>query len=567
MNTTRPGASSWPDDCARIGLTSTSVDLAEIKRAYAGTLRVTRPDDDAAAYQALREAYDRVVAHARQASARLDPHAAHDPGPAIDDPATATITVTAAPTPSPSSAPSHSSLPSQNPQADDAVLHRSPQALCEWIETLVQAGREPLSNALPELARSLQAVPLSQRTETSIRMADLLIQLDRPVPPELFALLDEHFDWIEDFRSGQHLGATRYAALIGRLPGGQVPVRDPAVLEEYGVLVRLSQWLEARQPASRRRGYLAVLLMGDALPAQLERAGEPLRRRLGLHPVDDRNIRRTALLAQGVHLILMTALVWVLTMLVSGAPLQAAGIALQVAAGAALMQVAAAGLQLLLAALQMMGGVTPQEPQRKTFWESVTPWIAVAVFALAGAGGAVTPWLHLSGTGRFGMAVFCTITAFLLMPLPRAMILSGVLLWGGLVVGMSSYSALWAGFAAAWVAAGTLVLSQGIYRPESEPVRDALPRWPRGGPLAALLLGTVGLPTLFAWLATRCGQRVIMSTFMIEAGIAGALLEAHRPTWPALIAIPVGLAVMLAAQRFGWAAGRRLMAQSPAKHR
>ncbi|WP_431288374.1 hypothetical protein [Roseateles chitinivorans] len=153
------------------------------------------------------------------------------------------------------------------------------------------------------------------------------------------------------------------------------------------------------------------------------------------------------------------------------------------------------------------------------------------------------------------------------MPLPRAMILSGVLLWGGLVVAMTPYSALWAGFTAAWVAAGTLVLSQGIYRPESEPVRDALPRWPRGGPLAALVLGTVGLPTLFAWLAARCGQRVVVSTFMIEAGIAGALLEAHRPTWPALIAIPVGLATMLAVQRLGWQAGRRLMAQSPAKHR
>ncbi|WP_431288375.1 hypothetical protein [Roseateles chitinivorans] len=363
MNTTRPGVPSWPDDCARIGLTGTSVDLAEIKRVYARTLRVTRPDDDAAAYQALREAYDRVVAHARQASARLAPPAAPDPGPAIDVPATATVTVTVTaaltPSPSPSSAPSHSSShsssPSQHPQADDAVLHRPPQALCEWIEALVQAGREPLLNALPELSRSLQAVPLSQRTETSIRMADLLIHLDRPVPAELFALLDEHFDWIEDFRSGQHLGAARYAALIARLPGGQVPVRDPAVLEEYGVLVRLSQWLESRQPTSRRRGYLAVLLMGDALPAQLERAGEPLRRRLGLHPVDDRNIRRTALLAQGVHLMLMTVLVWVLTLVAGAAPLKAAGIALQVAAGAALLQAAAVGLHLLLAAMQLMG--------------------------------------------------------------------------------------------------------------------------------------------------------------------------------------------------------------------
>lgn len=49
----------WEQDWALLGIAPTT-ELAAIKKAYALKLKTTRPDDDAAAYQALRGAYERA---------------------------------------------------------------------------------------------------------------------------------------------------------------------------------------------------------------------------------------------------------------------------------------------------------------------------------------------------------------------------------------------------------------------------------------------------------------------------------------------------------------------------
>jgi hypothetical protein len=54
----------YASDWERLGLGPTR-DIPAIKRAYALQLRTTRPDDDAQAYQALREAYERAQYWAR----------------------------------------------------------------------------------------------------------------------------------------------------------------------------------------------------------------------------------------------------------------------------------------------------------------------------------------------------------------------------------------------------------------------------------------------------------------------------------------------------------------------
>ena len=71
-----------------------TADLIAIKRAYAARLKVTRPDDDAQAYQALREAYEFAQEHAR----RLAQHAATQAAePLTEEPATATAVALATP--------------------------------------------------------------------------------------------------------------------------------------------------------------------------------------------------------------------------------------------------------------------------------------------------------------------------------------------------------------------------------------------------------------------------------------------------------------------------------------
>ena len=112
-------------DWEQLGIGPTT-DAAAIKRAYALKLRRTRPDDDARAYQRLREAYDRALWWARHAVQDVDeavpPTDATGPGapPAPEpDPPPAPLQQAApppAPTPAPTPAPLPEAAPASRPR-------------------------------------------------------------------------------------------------------------------------------------------------------------------------------------------------------------------------------------------------------------------------------------------------------------------------------------------------------------------------------------------------------------------------------------------------------------------
>lgn len=569
MSETGHWTEAWRRDCARVGLADTSIDLGEIKRAYAKTLRVTRPDDDAQAYQDLREAYDRVVAYARQAQARAgddDDTIALAP-PAV--PQTRTEIPTSMPTRTHESHKPNDAPPSPDgdrlTEAEHHLLveQRSPQALCAWTEERVLAGSQAMSEALPELRLELQRLPLASAPEASVRFADLLLRLSGRAPPELVQLLKAHFTWVGDFRVERLLGAHRMEAMHRLLAGRIDPVTDPERQREYAPIVNLSSWLVSRSFLASWRARLAVLLMGHTLLAQMNRAGDALLRRLGLDAKQDHEIRMAALLAYIVHLLLMTAVVWQGMRLGGVEEDRIPGAAYLILINAVGLQAASYGLHLVLDFFQTLAGIKTSKDARRGHKAKVLPWIGVGAFTFAGLIGAVGPMMALSGTEQGGSIFCCFLIGLLLMPLHLPMLTAALLCWAGVMAVLSSFSALWAGLVAAWIAAGMTVLWLDLYVPESEPVTRAQPGWPRGGIGAALALFTVGLPTLLVWLSVRCGQRALVAAFMIAAAVGVTLHEAHRPIWPAALSIHVALAVVLAAQRFGWWAGRRLMARLP----
>lgn len=166
----------WDEDWARLGIEPTT-DLAAIKKAYAARLKITRPDDDAEAYQALRATYERAQQWVRS-QADLPVESAPPP-PAATEPAD--VTAAAPPLASPS----------------DTIrrLH----------ELWEQQGGSALWAQWPEVRAMLEDQPLDASAEWSAHFAHWVVH--HPQLPDAFvAALDGHFGWQEDFRVERQIG-------------------------------------------------------------------------------------------------------------------------------------------------------------------------------------------------------------------------------------------------------------------------------------------------------------------------------------------------------------------------
>ena len=160
-------------------------DVTVIKKAYAEKLRLTHPDDAAAAYQALREAFQAALAYAKAAAA----------------PATRTA-----------AAPATSTDAWPRDKLD-------PDAVVASVEHLWRGeGDEALLAYWPSLRDILNEASIALSYKMSAAFARLVLK-QRQLPIEFVDQLRRHFEWGSDFKRAPAMSPSETVAFSARLVG------------------------------------------------------------------------------------------------------------------------------------------------------------------------------------------------------------------------------------------------------------------------------------------------------------------------------------------------------------
>lgn len=493
-------------DWQLIGLPEPTDDLAAIKRSYAVRLKVTRPDDDAQAYQALREAYDRMVAWARhQHAARAQAQVA-----------------TAAPEPAPVAA-------VVEPAAEEPL---SPEALCALVSRTVPQGPAALEALVPLLRRHLNDLPLGQEAEASARFADLVLRTPL-LPSALLLMLQGHFDWLDDFRTVRLIGAWRAQALQDALAGLKRPLTDEQLLRQHADLVAMQALLERGRSM---RSLLLATLMGLSLPRQIAAAGPALMTRIGFDAGLQAELVRMLKLGDWMRTLGVALAIFLLGAVITldaGEAATGAWRALGVTVGSVVPLLLAFGL---LYGMRRRGNALPAAwiPH----WRRMAPWYGVAMML-----GAAAVWQY--GPDGYEPAVplaaILLLLAGLMLSAPQE---PGDVLLAATLCGYLIYSLQLQGFpagvlAVAWVMAGVQIHLQRRWTPGERLHADT------EGRVSALLLVTVLLPTFFAWMSSRWGTRLMLAALLLA--LTPALVR--HPVEP-VFAVPLAVAAVLGLSAF-----------------
>ena len=252
--------SSASSHWAVLGIEPTT-DGAVIRRAYAAKLKVSRPEDDRAAFERLRAAYEFAM---RLTRGGAQPRVVEQPAaPVIDR---------RPPPPVPPSA--HEALPVEQPGTNDAALEELQRAFTELQQRLNadQAESPRADAALSRILESaaLQNLAVEQRVQqrlsvmlaSSIPKSDPLLlrasnrfrwsqpEAQLQLTPAMAAILTRLFDL--DFLHSLRSGHSRYAAGFRKLQRRKIPVlswmtahfNKAGVLNDYQVL----QFLRVNHP-------------------------------------------------------------------------------------------------------------------------------------------------------------------------------------------------------------------------------------------------------------------------------------------------------------------------------
>jgi hypothetical protein len=275
--------SYWPT----LGIEPTG-DLLAIKRAYAARLKRTRPDDDAAAYQALRSAYEFALQHARWAAQQPvpSPTAAAEPPSALESPEPPTAPEAALPqfaeeAPAPAAMQEAAAPEAEAESPPTPPSHVAPRELAhQTLHYLQESGPDALVAGWPMLERELDNLPLWERKDASNWFAQLVIDTEQ-MPVAFAHALDRYFAWGTDFRTEQQLGAPRAIALRERI--GQMRFgfhASEAFRQRYAEISFFGQLVQ--QIASWRLHLFAILapsrlsrLWNELAPRQRYALGVP----------------------------------------------------------------------------------------------------------------------------------------------------------------------------------------------------------------------------------------------------------------------------------------------------
>jgi hypothetical protein len=235
-----------------LGIAPTN-DVRSIKRAYSVKLKTTRPDDDAAAYQALREAYEAAQQYAQFSVAyefHVEDHAPaneltaaevpdiperfeHEPLPVPQGEATVVAEVV-----EPKDSPAADMPPLVDANSvshgDEADFEPPPSldALLRVCAKVLEVdGFVALWKEWPALQAQLDGLPISESRRASEGFATFVVE-QPDVPMGVLIALTLHFQWGMDYRADQHLGAQLSHALHDKLQRAHVYValnreRDP----------------------------------------------------------------------------------------------------------------------------------------------------------------------------------------------------------------------------------------------------------------------------------------------------------------------------------------------------
>lgn len=556
-------------DWQQLGIEPTDDALA-IKRAYALRLRTTRPDDDAGAYQRLREAYERAlkVAGSRRIGSRQGSN---------------TALKTAGPLPGADPKPSDNDADGASPHndanegvvgysADDRARVRAGAAPHldlddeDWIWNVGRPESEPvwatttssidalvreltahgeassMIDAWPDIRRRVEALPLRDHRRAAIAFADMAIA--EPLPVELLATISDTFGWTRDFRLGRALGAARLGTLLQllerALPGS---IDDPRLRQKYRNVLRLDALLA-------KKAYVRAALLAIAVgPLQrvVEDADRAIVERAARSPHS--RIMRTFAFARRAHMVLLLSVVAALGALL-GADHRAIGVGVSVVIAWWIGSRALIRLVIMARSSLVRHGRVPALRARLTTLRerTILPVICCAFLCASSVGFAdVATAFSLRGVVEIMMLPILLVIAWPQDDWNAFFALTFALYVG--IYAWASYSKVWIPVAFvsafAWACLSAWVLDNGSW-PIVARSQARLRRWRSAGPLQRRLLDIVllvpSLPLACIRLSRVLGAGMVFAGFAIGIGLDGMGASTGLQRWTPLV---IGAAVLI----------------------